>query len=80
MKTNILVHNCFILLQSSLTLLVETSNIVHDIVFDIVYDISYNDINSVYDIDIRYRIPITIEDYVIMMALSYVYMVPLITE
>jgi hypothetical protein len=49
----------------------ETSNIVHNIVSYIVYDISYNDTNIVYDIDIRNRIPIIVEDYVL--AMSYVY-------
>jgi hypothetical protein len=54
----------------------ETSNIVHDIVSDSVYNIRYNDANIVYDIGIHYRIPITMEDYVMM--LSYVYSVALI--
>jgi hypothetical protein len=54
----------------------ETSNIVHDIVSDIVYYISYNNTDIVYDIDIRYSIPITMEYYVLV--LSYVYIVPVI--
>jgi hypothetical protein len=56
----------------------ETSNIVHDCVSDIVYDFSYNDTDIVYDVGIRYRIPITMEDYVLV--LSYVYIVPLIYQ
>jgi hypothetical protein len=36
----------------------------------------YNDTDIVYDIGIRYRIPITMENSV--MVLSYVYIVPLI--
>jgi hypothetical protein len=54
---------------------IETSNIVHDIVSDIVYDIEYNNTDIVYDIDIRYRIPINMEEY--GLVLSYVYIVPL---
>ncbi len=54
----------------------EISNIVHDIVSDIVYDICNNDTDIVYDIGIRYRKPITMDDYVLV--LSYVYIVPLI--
>jgi hypothetical protein len=56
---------------------IETSNILHDeIISEIIYDISNYATDIVYDIVIRYRIPITIEDYVLV--LSYVYIVPLI--
>jgi hypothetical protein len=51
------------------------SNIVHDIVPDIVYDIEYDRTDVLYDIYIRYRIPINLEDY--GFVVSYVYIVPL---
>ncbi len=54
---------------------IETSNIVHDIVSYIVYDIEYDSTDIEYDIDIRYRIPIYMEDY--GLVVSYVYIVPL---
>jgi hypothetical protein len=54
---------------------IETANIVHDIVSDIVYDIEYNTTDILYDIDIRYCIPINMEDY--GLVVSYVYIVPL---
>jgi hypothetical protein len=55
---------------------IEILNIVHDIVSNTVYDIRYNDTDIVHDIGMRYRIPITMEHYVLV--LSSVYIVPLI--
>jgi hypothetical protein len=46
-----------------------------DIVYDIVYDIEYNNTDMAYDIDIRYRIAINMENY--GLVVSYVYIVPL---
>jgi hypothetical protein len=45
------------------------------IIYDIVYDIEYNNTDIVYYIDIRYHIPINMEDY--GLVVSYVYIVPL---
>jgi hypothetical protein len=47
---------------------IETFNIIHDIVSDIVYTISYNDTDIVYNIGIRYRIPITMVYYVLVLC------------
>jgi hypothetical protein len=49
-------------------------NIAHDII-DIVYYIEYNSTDIVYNIGIRYRVPIYMEDY--GLVVSYVYIVPL---
>jgi hypothetical protein len=58
---------------------IDASNIVHDnsddIVSDIIYDIGYNSTNIVYDIDIRYRIPIYMKGC--GLVVSYVYIVQL---